>query len=73
MPTPAQNRAVAKYERGHYEKILLRLKNKETAKEGELIREDIQKAADQAGESINQYILEAVKMRIRCDKTDRHT
>jgi hypothetical protein len=73
MPTEAQVRAQTRWEARKYDKVLLRMNKEKYRKEGELIREEIQAAADQAGESLNQYILEAVKMRIRCDKTDKQT
>ena len=66
MPTPAQVRATTKYEHNNYDKITVRLK-----KSGEITRQDIQAAADQAGESLNQYIINAVKMRIDATKATK--
>ena len=57
MPaTPAHIRATTKYEAKAYDKILLRIR-----KDGELTKDTIQMAADQAGQSLNSYILEALK------------
>lgn len=57
MPaTPAHIRATTKYEAKAYDKILLRIR-----KDGELTKDTIQMAADQAGQSLNSYILEAVQ------------
>jgi uncharacterized protein (DUF1778 family) len=57
MPaTPAHIRATTKYEAKAYDKILLRIR-----KDGELTKDTIQMAADQAGQSLNSYILDALK------------
>lgn len=57
MPaTPAHIRATIKYEAKAYDKILLRIR-----KDGELTKDTIQMAADQAGQSLNSYILDALK------------
>ena len=50
------------YVKEHYERILLRLKT------DELSRDEIRSAADQAGESVNAYIVEAVRRRIEEEK-----
>ena len=50
------------YVKEHYERILLRLKT------DELSRDEIRSAADAAGESVNAYIMEAVKKRIEEEK-----
>ena len=42
----------------HYERILLRLKT------DELSRDEIRSAADAAGESVNTFIVEAVRRRM---------
>lgn len=60
MPiTKAGIKAHTKYESKSYDKILVRLR-----KDADLTRQDIQTAADAAGESVNGYILEAVRQRI---------
>lgn len=60
MPaSKAHIRATTKFEHNTYDKITVR-----TRKDGDLTREQIQKAADQAGQSLNSYILEAVKEKI---------
>jgi uncharacterized protein (DUF1778 family) len=57
MPkTDAQKRANAKFERNTYDKILLRLRN-----DTEPTRESVAAAANMAGESLNEYILNAIK------------
>lgn len=50
------------YVKEHYERILLRLKT------DELSRDEIRSAADAAGESVNTYIVEAVRRRIEEEK-----
>lgn len=50
------------YVKEHYERVLLRLKT------DELSRDDIRSAADQAGESVNTYIVEAVRRRIKDER-----
>ena len=50
------------YVKEHYERILLRLKT------DELSRDEIGSAADAAGESVNTYIVEAVRRRIEEEK-----
>ena len=50
------------YVKEHYERILLRLKT------DELSRDEIRSAADAAGESVNTYIVEAVRIRIEEEK-----
>ena len=46
------------YVKEHYERILLRLKT------DELSRDEIRSAADAAGESVNTFIVEAVRRRM---------
>ena len=61
MPqTRAHKEATQRFETKAYDKILLRIR-----KDGSRTREDIQKAADAKGESLNQYILKAVDMRMQ--------
>ena len=50
------------YVKEHYERILLRMKT------DELSRDEIRSAADAAGESVNTYIVEAVRRRIEEEK-----
>lgn len=58
----AQKKATTKYEHSNYKKICLRL----PAVAGEsALYNDIQAAADQAGQSLNSYILEAVKEKMQ--------
>lgn len=62
MPaSKAQQRAVAKYVKANYDQIQLR-----TPKGG---RDNIKSAADQAGESVNEYILQAIAERIKRDNS----
>jgi len=63
MPkTDAQRRANAKYESKAYDKILIRVRRDDNRS-----RKDIQRAADAKGESLNQYILKAIDMRMASD------
>ena len=57
--TEAQNKATQKYIHNSYDQIVLRIR-----KDGEMTRADIQKAADRAGMSLNQFILDAVREKI---------
>lgn len=50
------------YVKEHYERILLRLKT------DELSRDEIRSAADAAGESVNTFIVEAVRRRMEEEK-----
>ena len=50
------------YVKKHYERILLRLKT------DELSRDEIRSAADAEGESVNTFIVEAVRRRIEEEK-----
>lgn len=60
MPrTESQRRALAKYENKSYDKILLRLR-----KDTEPTREQITEAATEAGETVNGFIIEAIKQRM---------
>ena len=63
MPkTEAQKRANLKFESKAYDRLNLRIR-----KDGEMTRKDIQRAADAKGESLNQYILKAIQMRMASD------
>ena len=59
----AQLKAKSKFETKVYDKILIRIR-KDRLDDSGLSREMIQKAADAAGESMNEYILKAVSNRI---------
>ena len=60
MPiSDAQRRAKAKFEAKAYDKVLLRIRN-----DTEPTRETITKEASKRGESLNAYIIEAIKRRI---------
>ena len=59
--TPAQRRAVGRYEAANYDKVLVRLPKGE--------REQIKSAADAAGESLNAYIVGAIRDRMDGGKT----
>lgn len=61
--TEAHYRATAKYERSAYAKVLLRLRN-----DAETSRDAVQAAADRAGESLNGYILDAIRQRMEREK-----
>lgn len=60
MPTSkAHIRATTKFEHNNYDKVTLRLR-----RDADLTREKVQEAADAAGESLNSYVMEAVRRRI---------
>lgn len=60
MPvSQAQKNATTRFENKTYDKVLLRMR-----KDGDITRDDIQNAADAAGESLNAYVLNAVKARM---------
>lgn len=58
--TEAQRAAVGRYEAKTYDKVLLRMPKGE--------REQIQVCAAAVGESVNGYILQAVRTRMRIDE-----
>ena len=60
--TEAKKRAIEKYNKKNYDKITVRVRKDET--------ESIRAAADQAGESLNYYILEAVRQRMNGPNQD---
>ena len=61
MPaSKAHIQATTRFESKAYDKILLRLR-----KDGDLTRETISKAAERSGQSINAFILDAVKSKMR--------
>lgn len=59
MVSKAQIKSTTKYEHNTYDKITLRLR-----RDVETTRNTVQAAADEAGESLNGYILEAVRRRM---------
>ena len=64
MPaTKAHIRATTKFEHNTYDKITLRFR-----KDGDITRAHVQEAADQAGQSLNGYIMEAIKEKMaKCE------
>lgn len=62
MVSKAQIRATTKYESNNIDKVTLRLR-----KDGAygITRDDIQKEADAVGESVNEYIIKAIKERMK--------
>ena len=63
--TPAQRRAVGRYEAANYDKVLVRLPKGE--------REQIKAAAESAGESLNAYIVGAIRDRMDGGKSTQKT
>ena len=60
MPaSKAHIRATTKFEHNTYDKVTLRLR-----RDADLTREKVQEAADAAGESLNSYVMEAVRIRM---------
>lgn len=59
MVTKAQTKAKIKYETKAYDKVLLRIR-----KDGDLTRDDITAAAADAGQSLNEFILESIRQRM---------
>ena len=59
----AQIKATTKYEAAKYDKILVRIPKGERA--------EVQAAADAAGESLNAYIVGAVKQRMERENADK--
>ena len=64
MVSKAKIRAQTKYEAKVYDKVLLRIK-----KDSDLNREAITEAATAVGQSMNEYILEAIRRRVETEKT----
>lgn len=60
MVSKAQIRSTTKYEHNNYDKVTLRLR-----RDAEITRDKLQKAADAAGESLNGYVMEAVRQRMK--------
>lgn len=64
--TEAQKRATTRYEHNVYEKITVRIKTDKSKQfTGDITRKQISDAAEAAGESVNEYIINAVKMRMK--------
>ena len=60
MPvSKAHIRATTKFEHNTYDKVTLRIR-----RDADLTREKVQEAADAAGESMNSYVMEAVRRRM---------
>lgn len=59
MVSKAQIKSTTKYEHNNYDKVTLRLR-----RDADLTRDRLQEAADAAGESLNSYIMEAVRRRM---------
>ena len=51
--------ATTKFEHNTYDKVTLRIR-----RDADLTREKVQEAADAAGESLNSYVMEAVRRRM---------
>ena len=67
MPaSKAHIRATIKYETKSYDKLCIRIR-----KDADITREDIQAAADLEGESVNAYVMEAVRRRIESDAEEK--
>lgn len=62
MQTKAHIRATTKYESNNIDKITLRLR-----KDGAygITRDELQKEAEIVGESVNEYIIKAIKERMK--------
>ena len=56
----AQLRATSRYQTKNYDKVCLRIR-----KDGAVTRDVIAQAAEAVGESLNEYILNAIQMRMR--------
>lgn len=61
----AQNKANQKYQRKAYDQTLLRFR-----KDGDLTLSDVQQIAEQHGESVQGFILQAIRERIDRMKTE---
>lgn len=59
MVSKAQIKSTTKYEHNNYDKVTLRLR-----RDADLTRDRLQEAADSAGESLNAYIIEAIRQRM---------
>lgn len=61
----AQNKASQRYQKKVYDTTLIRFK-----KEGDLTLMDVTEAAQSVGESLQQYIITAIKMRIDFERRE---
>jgi len=61
MQSKAHLRATTKYESKAYEKVSLRIRRDGS---NGISREDIQREAEKRGESVNEFIIKAIKERI---------
>lgn len=59
MVSKAQIKSTTKYEHNNYDKVTLRIR-----RDADLTRDRLQEAADAAGESLNSYIMEAIRRRM---------
>lgn len=66
MVSKAQIKSTTKYERNNYDKVTLRLR-----RDADLTRDKLQEAADAAGESLNAYVMEAVRRRMESDAEEK--
>ena len=62
MVSKAQIKSTTKYEHNNYDKVTLRIR-----RDADLTRDRLQEAADAAGESLNAYIIEAVRRRMESE------
>ena len=68
MPaSKAHIRATIKYETKSYDKLCIRIR-----KDADITREDIQEAADLEGESVNAYVMEAVRRRMESNAEEKN-
>ena len=63
MVSKAQIKSTTKYEHNNYDKVTLRLR-----RDADLTRDKLQEASDAAGESVNAYVMEAVRRRMEEEK-----
>lgn len=61
--TQAQNKATQKYIKNNYETLYIR-----TRKDDEISKAIITEYANKANESVNEYVINAVKLRIKSEK-----
>lgn len=67
MPvSKAHIRATTKFEHNTYDKVTLRLR-----RDADLTRDKLQEAADAAGESLNSYVMEAVRRRMESNAEEK--
>lgn len=61
--TQAQNKATQKYIKNNYETLYIR-----TRKDGEINKAVITESANKVNESVNEYVINAIKERIKSGK-----